>query len=183
MRVEGLGFREGAEVFLGSFRARGVDVLDERELSFRATEDLRPGTYDVRITSPDGQEAFEGAAFTVVARPDDTADCDLGVVLFEFDEASLTNSARDVLADNVSCLESRAKIGVQLEGHADERGSTEYNLSLAQRRAESVRNYLQNMGVEGERLQTLSYGEERPATSGNGEQIWAQNRRVEFSVR
>ena len=100
-----------------------------------------------------------------------------------FNEASLTSGARDELDRNARCLEARAKLAVRLEGHADERGSTDYNLSLAQRRAESVRNYLVSLGVESDRLATLSYGEERPASSGHDERAWAENRRVEFSTR
>jgi len=72
---------------------------------------------------------------------------------------------------------------VQLVGHADERGSTLYNLSLGQRRAESVRQYLVNMGISSARLATLSYGEERPEQGGQSESAWATNRRVEFVVR
>lgn len=183
VRVIGAGFREGAEVFLGSLRARGIDVLDERELSFRATEDLKPGTYDVRITSPVGDEVIRRNGFTVVARPRNEGDCTLVTVHFDFNEASLTSGARDELDRNARCLEARAKLAVRLEGHADERGSTDYNLSLAQRRAESVRNYLVSLGVESDRLATLSYGEERPASSGHDERAWAENRRVEFSTR
>ncbi len=183
VRVVGIGFQEGAEVFLGSRRARGVDVLDGGELSFRATEDLPPGTYDVRITRPDGAEALRQAGFTVEALPRDEGNCDLVTVHFDFNEASLTSGAREELQKNAVCLEARETLAVRLEGHADERGSTEYNLSLAQRRADSVRKYLVSLGVDEERLATLSYGEERPASTGHDESAWAENRRVEFSAR
>jgi len=183
VRVIGRGFREGVEVFLGSLRARGIDVLDAGELSFRATEDLKPGSYDVRITSPDGDDILRRGGFTVVARPRDEGNCSLVTVHFDFNEASLTTGAREDLDRNAQCLEVREKLAARLEGHADERGSTEYNLSLAQRRAESVRKYLVNLGVGTERLDTLSYGEERPSSSGHDEQAWAENRRVEFSTR
>ena len=71
---------------------------------------------------------------------------------------------------------------MRLEGHADERGSTEYNLSLAQRRAESVREYLGNLGIVLDEVRVLSYGEERPAVAGSSEDAWGRNRRVEFAT-
>ena len=104
-------------------------------------------------------------------------------VRFDFNEASLTSSAREQLAGNASCLESQEALKVQLVGHADERGSTLYNLSLGQRRADSVRQYLVNMGISSGRLATLSYGEERPEAPGQSESAWSRNRRVEFVAR
>jgi peptidoglycan-associated lipoprotein len=69
---------------------------------------------------------------------------------------------------------------VTVEGHADERGSTEYNLALGQRRAESVKKYLINLGVRANVLRTISYGEEKPFQGGDGEIIWSKNRRAEL---
>ena len=180
VRVEGRGFREGSEVFLNSHRARGVDLLDSRELSFRASEDLKAGTYDVRIVTPGDEEAIRRDGFTVLAPPKSGGDCDLQVVQFDFNEVSLTTQARQVLAANARCLETRKIGGVLLAGHADERGSTEYNLSLGQRRAESVRQYLVNLGIGPDVLSTISYGEEHPSAHGHDEFSWARNRRVEF---
>ena len=71
---------------------------------------------------------------------------------------------------------------MRLEGHADERGSTEYNLALGSRRAESVRDFLSGFGISADRLMTTSFGEERPLVSSSDETSWAQNRRVEFSI-
>lgn len=68
-----------------------------------------------------------------------------------------------------------------VEGHCDERGSNEYNLSLGENRAQAVRAYLVNLGVGAERIQTRSYGEEKPAVAGTGEEVWRLNRRGEFS--
>ncbi|HET7230660.1 MAG TPA: OmpA family protein, partial [Longimicrobium sp.] len=79
-------------------------------------------------------------------------------------------------------LRSNPGVRIRIEGHADQRGSTEYNLALGQRRAEAVRAYLVNLGIDGSRLATTSYGKERPLVEGDDEDAWARNRRAEFSV-
>jgi peptidoglycan-associated lipoprotein len=71
---------------------------------------------------------------------------------------------------------------VQVEGHCDERGSIEYNLALGERRAQSVKNYLTQLGIEASRLSTISYGEEKPAVDGHDEAAWEKNRRAEFTL-
>ena len=178
--VRGHGFEEGSEVYLGSRRARGVDVFDDGELTFRASEDLRADLYDVRVVTPDGDQAVSASGFEVKARASDEGDCTLGTVFFEFNEATLSSGTRQLLSDNARCIEAGGLRRVRLEGHADERGSTDYNLSLGQRRAEAVKAYLLNLGISGDDLIPVSYGEERPAERGFGENAWSRNRRVEF---
>ncbi|HEX5819966.1 MAG TPA: peptidoglycan-associated lipoprotein Pal [Gemmatimonadales bacterium] len=97
--------------------------------------------------------------------------------------------ASDVRADDAANLDRKAAIlganpGVRLRisGHADERGSDEYNLALGMRRAAAAKRYLENKGVEGARLEVVSYGEERPLAAGSDEASWANNRRDEFEV-
>lgn len=97
--------------------------------------------------------------------------------------------ASDVRADDIANLDRKAAIlvanpGVRLRisGHADERGSDEYNLALGMRRAASAKRYLENKGVEGARIEVISYGEERPLAAGSDEASWANNRRDEFEV-
>lgn len=104
------------------------------------------------------------------------------VVYFEYDSEQLTVEAEQRLQTKISILRANPTLRMRIEGHADERGSTEYNLALGQRRAETVKSYLQTYGVEGTRIETLSYGEERPARSGSGESAWAANRRAEFAI-
>jgi len=183
VHLDGYGFDADSQVFLGEQAVRGVDVIDDRELSFRVDESMERGRYDIRVVTPAGDEAIRRSGFTVLAPPSTHADCSLQTVRFDFNEASLTSSARQQLDSNVSCMESQQGLRVQLVGHADERGSTLYNLSLGQRRADSVRQYLVNMGVGLGRLATLSYGEERPEARGQSESAWALNRRVEFLAR
>ncbi len=180
--VTGWGFEDGSEVYLGSIKARGVDVYDDGELTFRASEDLRAGSYDVRVVTPVGDQAVALGGFRVKERKSDRGDCVLKTVYFEFNEFKLADSTRSTLADNAACLEAGGITKIRLEGHADERGSTEYNLSLGQKRAEAVKSYLVNLGMSGGGIRTVSYGEERPADNGWGESAWAKNRRVEFIV-
>jgi peptidoglycan-associated lipoprotein len=104
------------------------------------------------------------------------------MIHFDFD-------ASDVRADDAANLDRKAAIlganpGVRLRisGHADERGSDEYNLALGMRRATAAKRYLENKGVEGSRMEVVSYGEERPLASGSDEATWASNRRDEFDV-
>ena len=178
--VRGHGFEEGSEVYLGSRRARGVDVFEDGELTFRASEDLRADTYDVRVVTPEGDQAVSIGGFEVRTRQSDAGDCRLQIVYFEFNEATLTSGTRQLLADNARCIEAGNMRRVRLEGHADERGSTDYNLSLGQRRAEAVKAYMVNLGISVDDLVAVSYGEERPAERGFGENAWSRNRRVEF---
>ena len=174
---------DSQDVFLGGDPVRGLDVLSDKEFTFRATDDLEAGDYDLRIVRADGEQALERGAFSVEASRTYAGDCSLQTVFFDFDESSLTNDTRRLLADNARCIESRGYARVRLECHADERGSTIYNLSLGQRRADAVRKYLLNIGVGSAEVGTLSYGEERPLESGSSESAWAKNRRVEFVIQ
>jgi len=97
-------------------------------------------------------------------------------VYFNYDEAGLSDDARGKLARNADLLKA-TQLLVTIEGHADERGTNEYNLALGDRRANAVREYLTSLGVDGGRLRTLSYGEERPVCTEVDESCWSQNRR------
>jgi peptidoglycan-associated lipoprotein len=97
-------------------------------------------------------------------------------VYFQYDEASLSDDARAKLARNADLLKT-TQLLVTIEGHADERGTNEYNLALGDRRANAVRDYLTSLGVDAGRLRTLSYGEERPVCTEVDESCWSQNRR------
>ncbi|MBF0442825.1 MAG: peptidoglycan-associated lipoprotein Pal [Oligoflexales bacterium] len=101
-------------------------------------------------------------------------------VYFAYDDYSLSTEAQDSLKKLADYLKKTKSAVVQIEGHCDERGSVEYNLALGQRRAQSVKNFLVQLGIEESRLPTISYGEERPAVEGHDEAAWAKNRRAEF---
>ena len=102
-------------------------------------------------------------------------------VFFDFDEYILTSAALDSSRGLAECLNAVSG-AVQLEGHCDERGTDEYNLALGQRRANTVKKALTNLGVDESRMRSLSYGEERPSCSDHDEACWRQNRRVEAQV-
>jgi peptidoglycan-associated lipoprotein len=103
-------------------------------------------------------------------------------VYFEYDESSLSDDARGKLARNADLLKSQGQFMVTIEGHADERGTNEYNLALGERRSNAVRDYLGSLGVTGDRLRTISYGEERPACTETEESCWSQNRRAHLVI-
>jgi peptidoglycan-associated lipoprotein len=100
------------------------------------------------------------------------------VVYFDFDQYALTAESRAVLLAHADKLKG-ASVAVRLEGHADERGSREYNMALGEKRANAVRDFLVTQGVNGSSLEVVSFGEEQPAATGSDEGSWAQNRRVE----
>lgn len=104
----------------------------------------------------------------------------LYTVNFEYDQARLTSEARGLLAKNAEWIKSHPAVTIQIEGHTDERGSIEYNLSLGERRAKAVKTYLEGLGIEGRRLNVISYGEEKPIATGDGEETWSKNRRANF---
>lgn len=98
-------------------------------------------------------------------------------VYFNLDDSTLSDETRDRLARNADLLKSQPQFQLTIEGHADERGTNEYNLALGERRANAVRDYLGSLGVGGDRMRTLSYGEERPVCTSSEESCWSQNRR------
>lgn len=116
-----------------------------------------------------------------VARPGTQEDLTVNVgdrVFFGFDKSDLTPEARATLDRQVAWLKKYAAIKVTVEGHADERGTREYNLALGERRAVAAKNYLVAAGISADRVKTVSYGKERPAVLGSNEAAWAQNRRA-----
>jgi peptidoglycan-associated lipoprotein len=103
-------------------------------------------------------------------------------IYFEFDKALLTSVARELLISNGEWLRNNPDVEIVIEGHCDERGTNEYNLALGDRRAESVKMFLMDLGIENSRLTTISYGEERPSDTGHTEDAWAKNRRAHFLI-
>ena len=101
---------------------------------------------------------------------------------FGFDQYSLDSIARATLEKQAAWMQANPSVKVIIEGHADERGTREYNLALGDRRANAVKDYLVALGVNPGRIQTISYGKERPRALGSTEAAWAQNRRTETVV-
>jgi len=98
-------------------------------------------------------------------------------VFFEFDSYALSPASQATLERQAEWLKTYSSVKVVIEGHADERGTREYNLALGARRANSAKNYLVSLGIPSNRIETISYGKERPAELGSNEAAWAQNRR------
>lgn len=104
----------------------------------------------------------------------------LARVQFEFDSTTLTRAAKEDLRAVGRTLQDSPALTLRIEGHADERGTTQYNLALSERRAAAVRAFLTDLGVASHRLETVGLGEERPLATGEGEAAWARNRRAEL---
>jgi len=103
-------------------------------------------------------------------------------VHFEFDQSALTQKARDTLQGNAEIIMESPTMQVLVEGHCDERGSNEYNISLGEKRAQAVIDYLTNLGVKRSRLEMKSWGEERPLDPGKSASAYRMNRRAEFVI-
>jgi peptidoglycan-associated lipoprotein len=104
-------------------------------------------------------------------------------VHFAFDSSELTDAAKTLLKEKADWLKGNTGASVIIEGHCDERGTTEYNLALGERRANAVKQYLQDLGIGGFRLSTVSYGEERPLDPGKTEEAYSKNRRAQFVLK
>ena len=103
-------------------------------------------------------------------------------VLFEYDASDMTDAARAVLDAKLPILRTNAGLRVRISGHTDSRGSDEYNLALGLRRAASTRKYLSDRGIAADRIDIVSFGEERPAAPGEDDAAFAKNRRAEFEI-
>ncbi|HEV8130471.1 MAG TPA: peptidoglycan-associated lipoprotein Pal [Acidobacteriota bacterium] len=104
-------------------------------------------------------------------------------VFFDYDQYDLRHDAQEILKQDAEYLRRFPNVSFILEGHCDDRGTAEYNLALGDRRAQSVKSYLVSLGISASRLETISYGEERPFALGHDESSWAQNRRAHFTLR
>jgi peptidoglycan-associated lipoprotein len=108
---------------------------------------------------------------------------ELGDVFFDFDRATLRNDAKPVLEANAQALKGQIEVKVLIEGHCDERGTSAYNLVLGERRAEAVKRYLQELGIQTTRLETVSYGKERPFCIQHSDDCWQKNRRAHLVLQ
>jgi len=104
------------------------------------------------------------------------------MVFFDYDMAEIRDDAATTLRAKVAILRASPQVQIRIEGHADERGSTEYNMALGNRRAESIRQFLTGFGLSESRFEIVSFGEGRPRQMGSNEAAWAQNRRGEFVI-
>ncbi len=98
-------------------------------------------------------------------------------IFFAYDSYSLTKAAQNTLEKQAKWLKANGSVTIAIEGHADERGTREYNLALGDRRANAAKDYLMTQGISSSRVTTISFGKERPVNSGSNKKAWAQNRR------
>jgi peptidoglycan-associated lipoprotein len=104
------------------------------------------------------------------------------MVFFDYDESDIRSDAETVLRSKIPLLQANPQVRMRIEGHADERGSTEYNIALGTRRAQSTVTFLTGFGLSANMFTILSYGEERPIEAASSEGAWARNRRAEFVI-
>lgn len=133
------------------------------------------------IASPSGQPTGSADEFTtadgVLMNRERFINAD---IFFEFDSSGLSPEAESILKAKAEWMRRNPSLAIVIEGHCDNRGTTEYNVALGERRAESVKGFLIDLGISDTRINTTSYGEERPLAQGNDEKAWAQNRRAHF---
>lgn len=131
--------------------------------------------------APD-QSAEEAAAREAAVREDAEKAFVNEKVHFAYDSSDLSRHARQILSSQAEYLRTNSDISVTVEGYCDDRGTDAYNMALGERRAESVKDFLIHQGIGPDRLNTVSYGEERPVAMGQNEAAWAQNRRAQFVI-
>ena len=151
-----------------------VDKTDSTEMTGDAAADADAGSE---------AQAF-GAAGDQASAPQQLDDPDsllsVRIIYFDYDSSTVLSQFEEIIKAHAAFLQSNPDVVTALEGHADERGSREYNLALGERRAQAVKKQLVVLGASPEQVRTVSYGEERPADPGHDEQAWSLNRRVEF---
>ncbi len=142
-----------------------------RQWEMQAEEDLRQTQMAEQAAKEEEMERAKMAAMQMFMSED---------VYFDFDSSALTNIARNVLSRKAEFLRINADSSIIIEGHCDDRGTSAYNIALGDRRAESAKAYLIDLGIDAMQLSTISYGEERPVDMGKNDEAWAKNRRAHF---
>lgn len=146
-----------------------------------ATDSSGDGSIRTETTADGGSETIDTSPMNFSAQGSDSGSIDgLRTVFFEYDKATLTSSEKEKLEDNVAWMKQNSGSKLSIEGHCDQRGSNEYNLSLGERRANTVKQMMIRMGIAGNRLTTVSFGEEKPLANGDSESAMAKNRRANF---
>jgi peptidoglycan-associated lipoprotein len=190
----------GQTVTLSWSSANATDLDIEPGVGKVATQGSTPvtptasTTYTITATGPGGSATATahvnvntssggGNTETPAPVPSNVADMfnqSVKDVYFDLDKSEISSEGRDVLTKDAEFLRSYPQVRISLEGHCDERGSTEYNLGLGQRRAEAAKNYLVSLGISADRIETVSWGKERPVCTVHDESCWHQNRRAHF---
>ncbi len=179
--IYGSAFEDGAQVWIGQDEMNTVVFRDANTLVVSVPA-LTPGGYDVRVRNPDGESATLRAGIVVRdSQPAIPPQCRSMRIGFDLDSHGLNAEARQTLSAASVCF-TLSDVQYRVEGHADERGTTYYNLALGQRRADAVQRYLVSQGVTPSRISSVSYGEEKPLEYGSNERAWSANRRAEILI-
>jgi len=150
---------------LAQLRADSIAAVRAEEARIRAEEEA------ARAAEEAARRAMEAARTALTAQ-----------VYFDYDMSEIRADAERVLRVKLEILRNSPQLQLRIAGHADERGSNEYNLALGNRRAQAVVDFFTNFGLDGDRFSIVSYGEEQPAVQGSNEDAWSQNRRAEFVI-
>ena len=153
----------------------GLAAQDEaaRKLEMQAEEDLKQAQMAEQAAREEEEKRAEIAATQMFMNED---------VYFDFDSSALEYAAKDLLFQKSEWLRMNPDASVIIEGHCDARGTSAYNIALGDRRAESAKAFLLDLGIDANQLSTISYGEERPVDMGKNEEAWAKNRRAHFII-
>ncbi len=144
------------------------------EISDKDTDWQKPAAPESRSLTED----------EIRAQQREQAQRELGnMVFFAFDSFELTPESRNVLTSKADTLKKYSLFNIIIEGHCDERGTSEYNLALGERRAKASQQFLNQLGIDDSRMTIVSYGKERPLDPGHGEAAWSKNRRDEFKIQ
>ena len=160
-------------------KEEGLAPTSSQKLA-ESKKDIEPQTKTKTPDSSTSAKVPAAIGTSVASQQNSAQQTSLQSVYFGFDEYVLTNESRNMLQSNFTMLVSKPSI--QIAGHCDERGSSEYNLALGEKRAKAAQNYLVTLGYPADKVATISYGKEQPADKGNNEAAWAKNRRDEFKI-
>ncbi len=178
--LAGKGFEEGAMIRIGD-KTLATEFVSSTEIMI-AVAPLDAGTYNVTVTNPsENSHTLYDALQVGALETEPTEMCEDITVYFDLNKDRLTSESEQSLLDQSGCW-MRTGAALVVAGHCDERGTTEYNITLGQRRAGSVERYLLTQGVSSSNIRTVSHGEEQPAVNGSSEKVYQQNRRAEITV-
>lgn len=168
-------------ILLFALLAFGCASTFEEETDVPPVEDQ--GTEATDATGDSGATTYgteESSQTNISALDDPQSPLSVRVIYFEYDSSDIRPEYRQTIEAHAAYLAANPSTNITLEGHADERGSREYNLALGERRADSVKRQMNLLGASINQIRTVSYGEERPAIEGHDETAWSENRRVEI---
>lgn len=151
-------------------------------LSLTSCASKKKPTATTDDSSKEADASSEGLSLELYGDSDSGKAGALKTVYFGYDSSEISSESKETLDSNAEFLKKNTNLKVQIEGHADERGSVQYNLALGERRAKTVKEYLVALGVASDRLSTISYGKERPLEVGHAEDAWSKNRRANFVI-